>query len=105
MNPEKATWYCHGCKKGGSVVDLHMALYGLTLAEAMKDLGGEKNKQDSLGEEVASYPYTDENGIKISEVVRFKPKTFRQFKVNEYGERVWKGGMGTRVVSSITCRK
>ena len=94
VNPEKATWYCHGCKKGGSVVDLHMALYGLTLAEAMKDLGGEKNKQDSLGEEVASYPYTDENGIKISEVVRFKPKTFRQFKVNEYGERVWKGGMG-----------
>ena len=44
--------------------------------------------------EVACYPYEDENGTVLSQVVRFDPKDFRQFRIDANGQRIWKGGMG-----------
>ena len=38
INPEKGLWNCFGCKTGGSVIDLHAKLRGLSIGEAMRDL-------------------------------------------------------------------
>jgi hypothetical protein len=38
VNPEKQLYHCFGCGAGGSVIDLHMALRGLTNGEAMREL-------------------------------------------------------------------
>ena len=39
VNPAKQVWKCHGCGRGGSVIDLHMVLHNMTDGEAMADLG------------------------------------------------------------------
>ena len=91
INPEKKIFHCFGCGAGGSVIDLHVALRGIMISEAMRELSGEQ--QQSL-EEVAAYLYRDEDGYPLFEVVRFFPKDFKQFRVDENGERIWKGGMG-----------
>lgn len=39
---------------------------------------------------VATYPYTDENGGSLYEVVRFDPKAFRPRYWDEYGREIWK---------------
>ena len=36
-------WYCHVCQKGGDVVDLYAALNGLTLRDAMREMGNADN--------------------------------------------------------------
>ena len=38
INAEKQVFHCFGCDAGGSVIDLHMALRGLSIAEAMREL-------------------------------------------------------------------
>ena len=45
INPEKNLWNCFGCDTGGSVIDLHAKLRGLSIGEAMRDLtpGGSRN--------------------------------------------------------------
>src|SRR4029077_20349118 len=35
---EKGLFYCHGCGAGGTVIDLHAKLRGLSIGEAMGDL-------------------------------------------------------------------
>jgi hypothetical protein len=38
---ERGRWYCHGCQAGGSVIDLVMALDGVSFGEAVKRLAAE----------------------------------------------------------------
>jgi hypothetical protein len=52
---------------------------------------------DGKPREVASYPYKDEHGRTLYEVVRFEPKDFRQRKPDGHGGHVWKLN-GTRRV-------
>ena len=37
INPDKGLWRCFGCNTGGSVIDLHAKLRGLSIGEAMRD--------------------------------------------------------------------
>ena len=41
IDAEKNLWNCFGCGKGGSVIDLHARLGGMTVGEAMRDLSRE----------------------------------------------------------------
>ncbi len=41
VDAEKNLWNCFGCGKGGSVIDLHARLGGMTIGEAMRDLSPE----------------------------------------------------------------
>jgi 5S rRNA maturation endonuclease (ribonuclease M5) len=86
-------YHCFGCKVHGSVIDLHMHYTGKTVAEAMADLSP-KHSTSTSSKEVGRYPYHDPQGKAIFEVVRFYPKDFRQFRLDEAGNRIWKGGMG-----------
>ena len=38
ITPEKNLWKCFGCDEGGSVIDLHSKLKGISIGEAMRDL-------------------------------------------------------------------
>ena len=64
-NPEKKTWVCDACGAGGGWSDLSKRL-GLELSRPISD------------RIVSRYPYHDEQGRLLFEVVRFDPKEFRQ---------------------------
>lgn len=64
-NPEKKTWVCDACGAGGGWLDLSKR-FGLELSRPISD------------RIAAQYPYHDEQGRLLFEVVRFDPKDFRQ---------------------------
>jgi hypothetical protein len=80
--------YCHSCGLKGTPVQVLAEVCGLALGDAAERLAALAgvtssattmvSKRNGLGKEVASYPYTDEAGVLLYEVVRFAfPKTFR----------------------------
>jgi DNA primase len=80
--------YCHSCGLKGTPVQVLAEVCGLALGDAAERLAAVAgvtssattmvSKGNGLGEEVASYPYTDEAGVLLYEIVRFAfPKTFR----------------------------
>jgi 5S rRNA maturation endonuclease (ribonuclease M5) len=96
ITPAKNLFYCFGCGFNGSVIDLVAKLDGITIKQAMALLAGEseptplrteqpkvilpgKEEKKPEGKEIeAVYPYRDEHENLLYEVVRFKPKDFRQ---------------------------
>ena len=103
INPEKQVFHCHGCDAGGSVIDLHAALRGITIEEAMRELSG--NQQQQRPREVAKYVYRDEDGYPLFEVVRFFPKNFWQFRLDEKVSASGRAGWATRAASRIVYPK
>lgn len=103
VDPEKGLWNCFGGCGGGSVIDLHAALTGMTIGEAMRDLAGEEPtqpppplRQDARQgqsipkpREVCHYDYQDATGRVVYQVVRYEPKTFRQRQVMPDGSFNW----------------
>jgi len=80
--------YCHSCGLKGTPVQVLAEVCGLAHGDAAERLAATAgvtssattmvSKGNGLGEEVAWYPYTDEAGVLLYEVVRFAfPKTFR----------------------------
>ena len=49
VDAEKNLWNCFGCGKGGSVIDLHARLGGMTAGEAMRDLSREAGNDRHSG--------------------------------------------------------
>ena len=105
INPSKQTWICRAGCGGGSIIDLVAKMEDMSVGQAMAKLGGESiivadkpaakkaiRKPEVKVEltEVAVYPYQDQTGEVIFEVVRYEPKTFKQRKVNRDGSREWK---------------
>ena len=43
INAEKQVFHCFGCGAGGSVIDLHMGMRGLSNGEAMRELSSNGN--------------------------------------------------------------
>jgi len=92
INIEQGTWFDHELGEGGGALDFITRETGLPDPERRQWLdefenGRVKNKpcrgngragHPSLGKIVAVYPYSDENGTVLFEVVRFEPKDFRQ---------------------------
>jgi len=75
FNSTKGTWYCLVCSKGGGAKDLS-GLLGLS--------------SNSSREIAATYPYTDEQGQLLFEVVRYaNPKDFRQRRPDNSGGWIW----------------
>jgi hypothetical protein len=73
--------HCHaGCETKTIV-----AAINLTLA----DLGPDCEAQPARRRIIPVYPYLDETGTLLYEVVRFEPKDFRQRRPNREGEWIW----------------
>lgn len=110
VDPQKNVFHCFGCNQGGSVIDLKMKLDGLTIQEAMRELGGEDVQKPAIrrpmngnghsgkshGSEEEQplpvidtiYSYRDGLGQELYQVVRMKPKNFRQRHLVD-GKWVW----------------
>jgi 5S rRNA maturation endonuclease (ribonuclease M5) len=83
--PKTASFHCHDCKVGGSVIDWVMRERNLNAADAIQMLGERRNGS----EPIAVYDYTDETGNLIYQVCRFEPKDFRQRRPDGNGGHVW----------------
>lgn len=80
VNLETGLYFCPVCSDGGDVFKFYMRLRQVSFKEALNQLSVYSGKS---GEKVpikieAVYPYTDEAGRVLFEVVRYIPKTFRQ---------------------------
>jgi len=80
---EKADrWLIH-CHAGCKTEDVVQAA-GLTMADLFTDAATSASKRI-----VEEYPYTDESGKLLFEVVRFEPKDFRQRRPDGKGGWIW----------------
>jgi KaiC/GvpD/RAD55 family RecA-like ATPase len=90
--PHKGTWADHEAGGGGGVLDLVARHHGSGREEALRWLKQEfpdfAGKPEGRGV-VATYPYHDETGGLLFEVVRFEPKDFRQRRPDGAGGHVW----------------
>lgn len=87
------TWHDHEAGNGGGVLDLVVRERGGNRREAAQWLHDEFGDERGLGRQrstiVATYPYRDEWGSLIHEVVRFEPKEFRQRRPDGSGGFTW----------------
>jgi hypothetical protein len=102
---EKGTFYDHEAKIGGGVIDLikyktgcdHAAAVRWLQAEGYADRPTLRRPQpspkpaptQSLKTIVATYDYTDENGVLQFQVVRYEPKDFKQRRPLENDKWAW----------------
>ena len=82
VESESGRSYCHSeCGRGGSVFDLEIELSGVSFPEAREAVERAVGRiSGSVGASpriVTRYPYRDEEGQLLYEVVRLEPKDFR----------------------------
>ena len=70
--PKTQSWSYHDHKVGGSVIDWVMSEKGISVGEAMRELGGGANEKF-----VCAYDYTDEREKLLFQVCRLNPKNFK----------------------------
>lgn len=74
------------CHAGCSTADVMQAI-GLSLADLMPP---KEKGRNELGPQLATYDYTDENGVLLFQCVRFgPPKAFRQRRPDGQGGWIW----------------
>jgi hypothetical protein len=71
INPEKQVFHCFGCGAGGSVIDLHMGLHGLSSGEAMRELSS--NGNDANGGHQASAAPPQAERKRVTKIPRALP--------------------------------
>lgn len=77
------------CRAGCKTADVVSGL-GLTLADLFPPTTSpSRSKRQTPGQIVATYPYCDESGSVLFEVVRYEPKGFRQRRPDGSGGWVW----------------
>jgi len=101
VNVQSNTWQCFAGCGGGSVIDLIAKFEGIDPREWMKKQGFRKNgvpvvdyarpspvpSESRVIESV--YSYTDALGREVFQVVRYKPKDFRQRRQDGRGSWIW----------------
>jgi hypothetical protein len=91
----KGTWYDHEMGQGGGVLAFIERETGREDPfEWLKEKGFANHQSTSnkskLGKIVARFPYTDETGKFLFEVVKYDPKDFRQRRPDGNGGWIWK---------------
>jgi len=90
VSVETGEWYCHSrCGRGGSLFDLEMELTGCDYRTAVERITGREPGNGGGQRIVATYDYTDEQGNLLFQVVRYKPKSFRQRRPDGAGGWLW----------------
>lgn len=96
VNAETGQAYCHSeCAQGWDLVGLEAALANGDMKQARREVFAiigrteAKNGDGQKKEIERTYPYQDAAGRLLFEVVRFKPKDFRQRRPDGKGGWVW----------------
>jgi hypothetical protein len=84
----KQLFHCNDCGIGGTVVDWLAKEKGISVADALRELGG-KNDQEPRRKIVCAYDYVDESGKLLSQACRYQPKDFRQRRPDGKGGWIW----------------
>ncbi|MBS7544356.1 AAA family ATPase [Ancylobacter oerskovii] len=94
--PHKGTWRDHEAGEGGGVLDLIARVNGgghhdaiTWLKQEFPDFAGQPEISPNKTRTVATYPYLDEAGELLFEVVRLEPKSFRQRRPDGAGGYVY----------------
>ncbi len=99
INREQGVWFCHRCKKSGSVIDLVMATQGFDNPITAVNYLAEKNGIDTdsyqLSElfyekEEKEYIYTDLEGAPLHKTIRKPDKSFSQ---QRFANGKWEWGL------------
>lgn len=85
-------FHCFSCQANGDVFDFLKRREGLDFVEAKKVVEEHLGVLKQNPEIVARYPYVDEEGRLLFEVLRYSPKGFRQRKPDGNGGWNWKLG-------------
>lgn len=91
----RGTWSDHEAGSGGGVLDLVARVKGgdrraaNDWLKAEFDLSDDRPAPAARARIVATYPYTDEHGELLFEVVRLEPKDFRQRRPDGNGGYIW----------------
>lgn len=85
-------FHCFACQANGDVFDFLKRHDGLEFADAKRHLEEFVGVSNQTPEVVARYPYTDEQGLLLFEVLRYFPKSFRQRRPDGKGGWEWKLG-------------
>jgi hypothetical protein len=95
----KGVWFDHEHQTGGGVLVLIERHAERANGEAVAWLKSELGIELPVNarQPVAVYPYTDERGAVVFEVVRFEPKDFRQRRPDGRGGWIWSLGHVRRV--------
>lgn len=83
VDAENGIWCCHGCRKSGGVLDFELEHGGGKKREAVARIADIVGKADILrnaaGRKVEDiYPYVDEDGKLLWQVLRYPGKKFKQ---------------------------
>ena len=88
----RATCWSQKCFESADVFELIRLKEHCTFAEAMQraaELAGLGGNGKPSGKIVAEYPYTEEAGTLLFQVVRYEPKDFRQRRPDGHGGWIW----------------
>ncbi len=86
--PETQSWWCHDCKRGGTVIDWVICEKGVSAGDAMQLLGAGSSAA-ARGNLIVTYDYADADGQLLYQVCRFQPKDFRQRRPDGNGGWHW----------------
>lgn len=95
VNVDKQTWHCFAGCGGGSVIDLLAKLEGKTPVEYMKqnEINGvaKPARTITVTQQTVEkiYRYQNALGVEVFQVLRYKPKTFRQRHTDGKGGWIW----------------
>lgn len=97
VNEREQIFHCHDCKVGGSIIDWLMLETGQTASEVLSAATTPPTAKQQSGANLdagnanveAVYDYTDERGNLRYQVVRYRPKTFRQRRPDGKGGWLW----------------
>ena len=87
LDLERGLWRCFSCGQGGTVIDMHMRLTGLSVKDAMFDLAEKGGVEiDEKPTKVATYVYRDKMGreqMRVDRVEMGRKKKFMQYRVQD----------------------
>lgn len=94
LNSETGDFHCFGCEAKGSIFDFVMLRRGCDFKEALKELADFAGVHEGADvkpkpEIETTYRYTDAKGTLLFEVVRFRPKDFKQRRPDGKGGWAW----------------
>jgi len=75
IDTAKGLFHCNDCDVGGSIIDWVIREKNISVADALRELGGGRNGQVKKSKRriAATYDYHDENGKLLFQTVRYVP--------------------------------